>query len=114
MSLLIYGTHISSFCFDRELLDKYISWVCYRDPHETPTFQQMLNDGEAYILDARVLYTEKSQLIVDRVYPYHQLDEALEYIRQRLGIRALELPRRKANYRPKGSNPDSFLSCEER
>lgn len=106
------------FCFERNPWDRVIShyyWSYRSEPR--PTIADYLESQKLLMLKHRGydLYTIDGQLAVDHIYLFEKLPEALEAVRDKLGIpETLELPRTKTKSRKDKRSYREILSNEER
>ncbi len=91
------------FCFTRNPWDRFVSFYYWRrrkDPFVS--MADFLDSAEMKLLYKRGygLYTQDDQLLVDKVYRFENLEQALVDIRERCNLpHCLELPRTKTAYR---------------
>jgi len=106
------------FCFERNPWDRLISlyyWRCKQEPR--PSIAEFLNSGAMDLMKQKGfdVYAIDGKLSVDMVYRYENLQEALEDIRIRLGIREpLSLPKAKGEFRLDRRPYQEVLSDEEK
>ena len=103
------------FCFERNPFDKVISWY-YWVGKEYPTILEFLKSGKAGQIKGADLYTKKGVPVVDQIYKFEALDQALEDISQKLGLdEPLQLPEKKtkSNSRKDKRPYQEVLSPEE-
>jgi hypothetical protein len=106
------------FTFERNPFDKLISYYYWRGGEEKyPAVQDFINSGKAAKIKGFDLYTQNSEIVVDKVYKYEELTEALKDIGTRLNLNdPLKLPEKKAkgNIRKKSSSYKNTLSRSEK
>lgn len=93
-----------TFCFERNPFDRVISqYYWWRGKGAKATFDEFLNHGagtDSLKRKGSGLYREGNQVLVDQVYRYEDLNDALVDIRSRLGLpEALDLPKTKSTHR---------------
>lgn len=95
------------FCFERNPFEKVISYIYFRHAQELDA------DGgsnvNAFVTDRLLktvkrggygLYTSNGKVIVDRIYRYEDLEDALKDLAERLGLPEIPvLPRMKSSFR---------------
>ena len=104
------------FCFERNPYDKVISYVYFRhhdlikNPHEVNEYidEPLL---KALIKGGREIYTDnKLNIIVDRVYLYEQLKDAVTDILKKIGVDYNgDIPKLKSGYRKTKMPPEMIL-----
>ena len=104
------------FAFERNPWDKVLSWYHWRyrtDPR--PSITDFVQSREANIIKGFELYTLDSAIVVDRVFFYEQLAEAMEEISRRVGLPEIPiLPSAKAEHRRDKRHYREVLSDEDR
>jgi len=105
-----------TFAFERNPWDKVLSWYHWRyksDPR--PSITDFVQSREANIIKGFELYTLDSEIVVDRVFFYEQLAEAMEEISRRVGLPETPiLPSAKAGHRSDKRHYRDVLSDEDR
>ncbi len=106
------------FTLERNPFDKLISLYYWRGGKEKyPTILDFINSGLAAKIRGFELYTENSEVIVDKIYKFEELDFALSDFSEKIGLdEVLQLPERKAkgNVRKNKSSYREILSSVER
>lgn len=104
------------FCFERNPWDKAVSWYYWACSHEPGlSISEFIRSGKANHVKGFDLYTDSSNLLVDKVYKFECLQEAMEELRDRLGLAETPtLPHTKGNFRKKGARYRDLLSEEDR
>ncbi len=104
------------FCFERNPWDKVISWYYWRyrnDPR--PSLSAFVQSQEANIIKGFDLYTISSELVVDKVFLFEQLDEAMKEIYNRVCLPEIPSPpRTKSEYRTDKRSYRDILSEEDK
>jgi len=110
--------HYFKFCFTRNPWDRFVSFYYWRTRKDSPISRADFLDSptmKLLIKRSYDLYTQDGQLLVDKVYRFENLDQALRDIRKRCGLPAeLKLPRTKASYRKARQPYQELLSAAER
>lgn len=85
------------FCFERNPFDKFISFYYWSGGEKKyPTFKDFINSGEAGKVPGFELYTSGNIPIVDKVYKFEELTEAINDINKKLNLKGeIELPLKK-------------------
>ena len=104
------------FCFERNPWDKVISWYFWRYKSEPrPTISQFVQSDEANIIKGFELYTRSSEIVVDKVFFYEQLSDAMNELRERLNLDGpLSLPFSKAGFRKDRRSYKDVLSEQDK
>ncbi len=104
------------FCFERNPWDKVISWYFWRYPSEPrPTISEFIQSGEANLVKGFDLYTDSSNIVVDRVFLYEQISDAPQEISEQLNLDSIpELPFAKAGVRTDKRNYKEILSDSDK
>ena len=105
------------FCFERNPFDKIISWY-YWNGGETryPSIMDFIKAGKAGEIKGFELYTINSLIVVDKVYKYEELSDAMLDITERLNLsEPLELPtiKAKGDIRKERRHYKEILTSEE-
>jgi hypothetical protein len=90
------------FCFERNPYDKVISMYSMRahNRKNLPSLSEYIQSGQANMIQGFDLYTYLAEIVVDKVFLYEQLDQAIKEISEYLGLEELiSLPRAKGGYR---------------
>ena len=104
------------FCFERNPWDKVISWYYWTYKSEPrPSISDFVQSTEANIIKGFELYTCFSNIVVDKVFLYEDLDEAMNQIRKQINLNETPiLPRAKFGYRKgKRSYQDIFSEMDK-
>ncbi len=104
------------FCFERNPWDKVVSFYFWRNKTEPrKPISDFVQREEANILRGFSLYTIRSQMAVDHVYHYENLEESIVHIAEKLGLKAeLQLPRAKSGFRSSRQSYRDLLSDADR
>jgi hypothetical protein len=106
------------FCFERNPWDRVISMYYWRYQMEPrPTIAEFIASEDVLILKrrGRELYTFDGQVVVDKVFKFEALNDALETIGAHLRLPGkLELVRAKSGYRKDKRNYRDVLSKDDR
>lgn len=91
------------FCFERNPYDKVVSFYYwrYRDGKRTgKTLSEFIQSGEASRIAGFELYSEHSEIVVDRVFRFEDLDQAIVEVKDKLNLSEVpEIPRTKTSSR---------------
>jgi len=92
------------FCFERNPWDKVISGYCARKVRKglTQSLSEFIRTKTAKRLlfsDFSTMYTIDGKVVVDFIGKYENLNEDLEFVRKKLGMPKLVLPKAKAGFR---------------
>ena len=100
------------FCFERNPWDKVISWYFWRYKSEPrPTISEFIQSSEANLIEGFELYTIASEIVVDKVFFYEELDDAMNELAERLDLdEPISLPMAKARFRNDGRHFRDILS----
>lgn len=92
-----------TFCFERNPFDKFISWYYWDGGDKRHgNMTQFIQSGAASKIKGFELYTDNSEIIVDKVYKYEELNESLSDIQNVLNLPSvimLPLQKLKGNVR---------------
>lgn len=106
------------FCFARNPWDRALSYYYWTHKSEPrPSLSEFIRSGALRTLmeTGYHLYTEDGKLAVDHVCRYENLEQELNAIRERLGIRQeLSIPRAKSQFRQDRRPYQEVLSESER
>ncbi len=104
------------FCFERNPWDKAVSLYHWRYKTEPfPPITDFIQSKEVASVRGFNLYTCSSDIVVDKVYKYEELNQAMEDIHDRIGLDEIpSLPRAKANHRKDKRNYRDMLSEKDR
>lgn len=86
-----------TFCFERNPFDKFISWYYWDGGDKRHgNMTQFIQSGAASKIKGFELYTDNSEIIIDKVYKYEELNESLLDIQNVLNLpNMLKLPEQK-------------------
>lgn len=86
-----------TFCFERNPFDKFISWYYWDGGDKRHgNMTQFIQSGAASKIKGFELYTDNSEMIIDKVYKYEELNESLLDIQNVLNLpNMLKLPEQK-------------------
>ncbi|MCB9187487.1 MAG: sulfotransferase family 2 domain-containing protein [Flavobacteriales bacterium] len=86
------------FCFERNPFDKYVSWYFWlRGESKFKSRNEFIQSGSASRLSSFDLYTVNAIPVVDHVYRYEYMEQALDDITRVLNLpKQLTLPSKKA------------------
>ena len=105
------------FCFERNPWDKVVSYYFFdiRDSPSPPAIREYVQDGRANQIPGFDLYTDRSELIVDEVFRYEELETAMGRIAERLSLPETPvLPNAKGEFRKDRRSYREILSDSER
>ena len=104
------------FCFERNPWDKVVSWYFWRyKSTPRPSISDFVHSSEANIIRGFELYTHLSEIVVDRVFLFENINEAMEEIRQKIGIdEPLSLPFAKGGHRKDKRDYNEILSEQDK
>jgi hypothetical protein len=104
------------FCFERNPWDRVVSYYYWRyGGRPRPPISEFVQSGEANVVKGFELYTIAGEIAVDCVYRYERLGEAMEEIRDRVGLpETPSLPRAKSSYREDRRSYREILSDQDR
>lgn len=104
------------FCFERNPWDKAVSFYYWKYKTEPrPQITDFIQPGEVNAVGRLQLYTSSSEIVVDRVFKYECLDQAMEEIRELVGLdETPSLPRTKASFRKDKRSYRDILSEKDR
>ena len=104
------------FCFERNPWDKAISFYYWKYPREPrPSISEFIQSGVANRVRGFDLYSEQGEIIVDRVFKFEELREAMSEIGQQFGLDETPiLPRAKLGVRQDPRNYRDILTIEDR
>lgn len=104
------------FCFERNPWDKVVSWYYWEVKNGRPmSVDQFIQSGHFALVGGEGgfdLYTDsQQQLLVDQVYRYEEMQDALIDIAEKLSVPALpELPRAKSEFRDNKESYKAFFT----
>ena len=105
------------FCFERSPWERFISMYYWRFKQEPrPTISEFMESGALDILKQKGagIYMINGRIAVDKIYRFEDREEALEDIRERLGLpEALSLPKAKSGFRADRRPYHEILSSDE-
>lgn len=89
------------FCFERNPWDKALSWYYWCNKKQPrPSVTDFIQSKKANKIKGFELYTIDSELAVDKVYKYEDLNKAMQDIAEKIGLPELpELPNAKGGFR---------------
>ena len=89
------------FCFERNPWDKVISWYFWKNQTEPrPSISEYIASGKANNIKGFEAYTVNGDIVVDEVYLYENLPQAMAEIAGKLGLPEVpELPHAKSGTR---------------
>ncbi|MBF2097425.1 MAG: sulfotransferase family 2 domain-containing protein [Gloeomargaritaceae cyanobacterium C42_A2020_066] len=104
------------FCFERNPWDKAISYYYWKHKEEPrPTISEFVQVGGMNSVKGFELYTINSEIVVDRVFLYESLDEAMKEIAKIVGLPEVpSLPRVKGGFRRDKRHYRDVLSEKDR
>jgi len=104
------------FSFERNPWDKVLSWYYWRykvDPR--PSITDFVQSREANIIKGFELYSVDSEIVVDKVFFFEQLVQAMEEVSRHVGLPEIPvLPSAKAGHRRDKRHYRNVLSDEDR
>ena len=104
------------FSFERNPWDKAVSFYYWKNQQEPrPSISEFIQSGSASSIRGFELYSRNSEIVVDRVFLYEELDAALEELVMRLRFSSMPLlPLAKANVRQDQRDYREILTPEDR
>lgn len=104
------------FCVERNPWDKVVSWYYWRYKTEPrPPITDFVHSKEANIIKGFNLYTSSSEIVVDKVFLFEKLDQAMKKISHQLGLgEVLSLPKAKSGFRKDKRSYRDILSDKDR
>lgn len=104
------------FCFERNPWDKVVSWYYWRYKTEPRrSISDFVQSREANIIRGFHLYTISSEIVVDRVFFFEELNKAMEEIADRVGLGEIPLlPNAKGGYRKDKRSYKDILSEKDK
>ena len=103
------------FCFERNPFDKIISHYYNRHRDEDINIKSYIEKGHMRWIKGFDMYTDGGNVIVDKIYKYEHLDDALEDISRKIGCKVeLESYKAKGNFRKDRRNYSEILSETEK
>lgn len=106
------------FCFERNPFDRVISQYYWRHQEEArPSFSEYLRSDLPDFLRERGMgiYTIDGEVVVDKVYRFEEIDDALRELETLLRLPSrIELPRAKSRTRRDRRDPSEVLSAADR
>ena len=105
------------FCFERNPWDRVISMYYWKNKrNKWNNISEFINKKNLKPLKKKgyYIYTIQNEVVVDKVYLYENLQEAMNDIKKRLDIDCeLEVPKAKTQYRKKNIESKNDLDYEE-
>jgi hypothetical protein len=90
-------------------------WRYRNGPSDGKTLSEFIESGEASKIGGFNLYSEHSEIIVDQVFRYEDLTQAMVQIKDVLGLPEIpQLPKTKTKFRSKNRHYRDELSAEDR
>lgn len=104
------------FCFERNPWDKVVSWYYWRYKKEPrPPISDFVQSAEANIIKGFELYTISSEIVVDKVFLFENLSQAMEEISKKTGLGEIpSLPKAKSGFRKDKRSYREILSEKDR
>ncbi len=103
------------FCFERNPFDKAISRYYWSTREPRPAISDYLATAPIFFLSNWDTYTVNDDIAVDFVGRYENLNEDLDFIRQKIGLEGeLRLPRAKGAYRKNRDHYSRVLDQKSR
>ena len=108
--------HYYKFCFERNPFDKVVSWYYWLNRSEPrPSIQQFIESGRAHNIRGFDLYALSSRILVDRVYKFEEIDDALLDLTNRVTLPNVpKLPHAKGGYRKDKRSYRDILNGREK
>lgn len=108
-----------TFCFERNPWDKVVSyylWKAQGQGRRMPPFEEYLQRKSHRLpLDSRLYCDDAGEPLVQRIFEFRQLPEALAELRQRLGLSLPEpLPREKTAIAPERQHYTAYYDAAGR
>lgn len=104
------------FCFERNPWDKVISLYFWQHKAEPrPTIEQFVESLGSKSFGSADIYMMGDKIAVDKMFQYEQLDQALEAIRDHIGLDETPvMPRTKVKYRVDKRHYRDVLTARQR
>lgn len=104
------------FCFERNPWDRVVSGYYWKyRTEDRPPISDYVQSGQMNELKGYDLYTEKSEIVVDRVFRYEDMPNALREIGKILDLpKPIILPVANSGFRPKECHYRDILSDADR
>lgn len=111
----VWGSYFK-FSFERNPWDKAISYYYWRSKNNSKiSIHDFIQSGGANDIRGFNIYTINSEIIVDRVFMYENLEESMDYITKRLGLSSVPvLPQAKSDVRKDRRHYRETLTSEDR
>ena len=111
-----YWKEYFKFCFERNPWDKMVSWYYWTYENEPrPSISEFLKTEGAQYLHGLNQYSDSSGILVDKVYFYEDLENAMIDISERLGLNEVpKLPRAKTEFRDRSKTYREMLSEDDK
>ncbi|GGW86576.1 sulfotransferase family 2 domain-containing protein [Alteromonas halophila] len=104
------------FSFERNPWDKVVSWYYWRYKSEPrPSISEFVHSSEANIIRGFELYTHLSEMAVDQVFFFENINEEMDKIREKLNLsEPLSLPFAKGGHRKDKRSYSDILSDQDK
>jgi hypothetical protein len=104
------------FCFERNPWDKAVSWYFWRNRREPrPPISEFIQSGGLKSLKSFDLYGSRNQVLVDDVFRYENIADAMHQVTRRLGLPDLpDLPQAKSTQRTDKRSYRDLLTPRDR
>lgn len=108
--------HYFKFAFVRNPWDRAISWYFWKNPNDPkPSFSEFLKSDIAHKIRGYKLYTIDDEIVVDKVYRFEEIPDAMQEVAARVGLPEIpDLPRTKISTRKDKRTYQEFCSATDR
>lgn len=80
----IWNTYYK-FCFERNPFEKFLSYYYWRTRDSKVTLEEFLSEDFSQLSDIKI-YSDAGEVVVDDVFHYENMDEAIEILEGKIGF----------------------------